>query len=103
MKLKLNDKVKVISGKDKGKEGSIVKVLSSVNKVVVAGVNIVKRHVKPGVLSKEGGIISMEKPVQVSNLMVVCEKCARPVRVGYKEIKGRKYRVCRKCNEVLDK
>ncbi len=103
MKLKLNDKVKVISGKDKGKEGAVVKVLSSVNKVVVSGVNIVKRHIKPGVLSKEGGIVSMEKPLQVSNLMVICEKCSRPVRVGYKELKGRKYRVCRKCGEVLDK
>ncbi len=103
MKIKTNDKVKIIAGKDKGKEGVVKKILTAKSKVLVEGVNIVKRHVKPGVVSKEGGIISMEKPIDVSNAMVICEKCQRPVKVGFKDVKGKKYRVCKKCGETLDK
>lgn len=103
MKLRTKDKVKIIAGKDKGKEGVVQKVLRTKGKVVVEGVNVVKRHVKPGIVSQEGGIISMEKPIDVSNAMVICEKCQGPVRIGFKDVKGKKYRVCKKCGEALDK
>lgn len=74
MKIRKNDKVKVITGKDKGKEGNVLSVFKKKNKVLVEGVNIVKKHVKPGTVSKEGGIISMEKPIDASNVMVVKAK-----------------------------
>ena len=79
MKVRRNDKVKVITGKDKGKEGTVVRVFKKTNKVLVEGINIVKKHVKPGAVSKEGGIISMERPIDASNVMVVGSKAkAKP-------------------------
>lgn len=103
MKVKKGDKVQVISGKEKGKTGTVKLTIPENNKVVVENINSVKRHVKPGVVSKEGGIVTFEKPISASKVMVYCEKCQRPVRVGYKIIKDKKFRVCAKCGEVLDK
>lgn len=103
MKIKKGDKVKVISGKDRGKISSVLKVLKSDNKIVVEGVNIVKKHLKPGKVSKEGGIISIEKPVSVSSVMYYEEKSKGVTRIGYKYIDGKKYRVSKKSGEVLDK
>jgi len=103
MKIKLKDKVKVISGKDKGKIGEVVKVLPTERKVVVQGVNIVKRHVKPGVVNKEGGIVTFEKPVDVSNVMFFDEKENKTSRIGYSVSDGKKYRVIKKSGEVLKK
>ncbi len=80
MKIKKGDKVKIIAGKDKGKLGTVLKVLVAEAKVVVEGVGLVKRHIKPGVVSKDGGIISIEKPIDVSNVMYFDEKLNRPVR-----------------------
>ncbi len=103
MKLRLKDKVKVISGKDKGKIGEIIKVLPLVNKVIVQGVNIVKRHVKPGVVNKEGGIVTFEKPLDVSNVMYFDEKENKPSRLGYTLSDGKKFRVVKKTKEILTK
>ena len=101
MKIRKDDKVKILAGKDKGKEGKVLKVFKETRKVMVEGVNVVKRHVKPGVVSQEGGIISVEKPVNMSNVMVICNKCSRPVRVGFKIADGKKTRICTKCKEEL--
>lgn len=103
MKIRLKDKVKVISGKDKGKVGEVLRVLPVENKVVVQGVNIVKRHVKPGVINKEGGIVTFEKPINVSNVMFFDEKENKPSRIGYSVVDGKKFRVIKKTNEVLKK
>jgi large subunit ribosomal protein L24 len=103
MKIRLKDKVKVISGKDKGKTGEVIKVLPLENKVVVQGVNIVKRHVKPGVINKEGGIVTFEKPVDVSNVMFLDEKENKPSRLGYNVVDGKKFRFIKKTGEVLKK
>jgi large subunit ribosomal protein L24 len=103
MKIKLKDKVKVISGKDKGKVGEILKVLPLERKVVVQGVNIVKRHVKPGVVNKEGGIVTFEKPIDVSNVMFFDEKENKTSRIGYSVVDGKKYRLIKKSKEVLNK
>ncbi|OGC50465.1 50S ribosomal protein L24 [candidate division WWE3 bacterium RIFCSPHIGHO2_01_FULL_40_23] len=100
MKIKKGDKVKVIAGKDKGKEGTVREVSKS-GRVVIEGVNIVKKHVKAGKVSKEGGIISMEKPIDASNVMVVCEKCKREVRTMQKLVDGKKYRVCKRCGNTI--
>lgn len=103
MKFRKEDKVKILKGKDIGKEGTVLKVIKEENKILVEGVNIVKKHVKPGAVSKEGGIIKMEKPINASNAMVICNKCNKPTRVGFKLEKDKKFRVCKKCSETLDK
>ncbi len=103
MKIKKGDKVKIISGKNKGKISSVLKVLVSRGSIVVEGVNVVKKHVKPGALSKEGGIISIEKPIDVSNAMYYEEKNKSTTKIGYKIIDGKKYRISKKTGEVLDK
>jgi len=103
MKIRKNDKIKVLVGKDRGKTGKVLMVLKDSGKIVVEGINIVSRHVKPGKVSKEGGIIKVEKPIFASNAMLVCEKCGKAVRVGFSIAGGKKYRVCKNCGEVFGK
>lgn len=102
MKIQLGDKVKVISGKDKGKVAEVLKIFTKTNEILVQGVNMVKRHVKPGTASKEGGIVSFEKPINVSNVMYYSESDKRAVRLGYKTIDGKKVRVMKKLDKVVD-
>lgn len=103
MHVKKGDKVMVISGKDKGKTGVILASYPKQNRVIVEGVNIVKKHSKPSQVNPQGGIISQEAPIHVSNVMPVDPKSGQPTRVGYKEIDGKKVRVAKKSGEVLDK
>ena len=100
MKIKKGDQVIVISGDDKGKTGEVIKAMPKVNKVVVSGVNLVKRHTKPSQTSA-GGIITKEAAIHVSNVAVVSN--GKPSKVGYKNDKGNKVRVARKTGEVIDK
>jgi large subunit ribosomal protein L24 len=101
--IKKNDKVIVISGKEKGKIGTILKVDSEKQRAVVEKVNMVKRHARPGGKRAQGGIIEKEAPLHISNLMLVCGKCAEPTRVGKRILEdGSKVRVCKKCSELLD-
>jgi len=103
LKLKKGDKVIVTTGKDKGKTGEITTVFPKENKVIVGGVNMVKRHTKPSQESA-GGIISKEMPIHVSNVALVDPKTGKATRVGYKvEKDGRKVRVAKKSGEVVDK
>lgn len=101
MKIRKDDKVKVITGKDKGKEGAVLKVVKATNRVMVEGVNVVKKHVKPGAVSKEGGIISMEKPISASNVMIVNPKTKKPERIGLKIVEGKKVRYFKKTGNIL--
>ena len=101
MKIRKGDKVKVITGKDTGKEGAVLSVFKATNKVLVEGVNVVKKHVKPGTVSKEGGIVSMEKPLSASNVRVVNPKTKAPERIGYKTEAGKKVRYFKKTGNVL--
>lgn len=103
MKIKKGDKVKIIAGKDIGKTGAVLRVLPKKNKVVVEGINIVKKHVKPGTVSKEGGIIKKEMPISVSNVMYFDDQLSRPVRLGSKVVDGKKYRVNKITGEVIEK
>ena len=104
IRLKRNDIVVVIAGKDKGKRGKILKVLRDENRVIVEGVNFIKKHVRPSAQHRHGGIIEREGPIHVSNVMIYCPKCNRGVRIGMKFLEdGRKVRVCKKCGEILDK
>ncbi|WP_080849037.1 50S ribosomal protein L24 [Cytobacillus gottheilii] len=103
MHVKKGDKVMVISGKDKGKTGVILAAFPKQSRVLVEGVNVVKKHAKPSQVNPQGGIISQEAPVHVSNVMPVDPKSGEPSRVGYKTVDGKKVRVAKKSGEVLDK
>ncbi len=100
-KLKKNDKVKVIAGKDKGREGTIISFVPKKNSVIVEGVRIVKKHVKASSTNK-GGIIEKEAPIHISNVMLVCPHCNKPTRIGVKFLEsGEKVRYCKKCGETI--
>ncbi len=102
-RLKKNDKVKVIAGKEKGKIGKVVSVLHEKERVVVENVNFVKRHTRPGGQTRHGGIIEKEAPIHWSNVMLLCNKCMEPIRVKKKRLEdGKKVRVCGKCGEIID-
>jgi large subunit ribosomal protein L24 len=103
MHVKKGDKVMVISGKDKGKTGVILSALPKKDRVLVEGVNIVKKHSKPSQMNPQGGIISQEAPIHVSNVMPLDPKTGEPTRVGLKEVDGKKVRIAKKSGEVLDK
>ncbi|MDR6120708.1 50S ribosomal protein L24 [Neobacillus drentensis] len=102
MHVKKGDKVRVISGKDKGKTGVILAAYPKESRVLVEGVNIVKKHAKPSQVNPQGGIISFEAPIHVSNVMPIDPKSGNPTRVGYTAVDGKKVRVA-KSGEVLDK
>ena len=102
MHVKKGDKVRVISGKDKNKSGVILAAYPKDNRVLVEGVNIIKKHSKPSQANPQGGIISYEAPIHVSNVMPIDPKSGNPTRVGYKTVDGNKVRVA-KSGEVLDK
>lgn len=99
--VKRDDNVEVLAGKDKGKRGTVVRVIRKSDKVVVSGVNIVKKAVKRQNEQEQGGIVEVESPIHISNVGIVCKKCGKPVRIGYKIDGGKRSRVCRKCGEVL--
>jgi large subunit ribosomal protein L24 len=99
-KLKKEDTVQVIAGKDKGKRGRILKILRDKDRILVEGVNIVKKAKRKKNQQDRGGIIEIEAALHSSNLMIVCRKCG-PVRIGYKTDGDAKRRVCKKCGEVL--
>lgn len=104
MKVVKNDTVKVLSGKYKGKVAKVLKTFPKEQKVIVEGVNIIKRHTKPSQKNQKGGIIEKEAPIYASKVIVVCNKCNRPTRVGYKYLDdGAKVRVCKHpdCGEIL--
>ena len=102
-KIKRDDLVLVIAGKDKGRRGKVLRVFPRRNRVMVDKVNVVKRHQRPTQTS-QGGIIEKESPIHISNVMLICPKCGEPTRVGYKFLQdGRKVRSCKKCGEIIDK
>ncbi|MBR9982687.1 MAG: 50S ribosomal protein L24 [Desulfatitalea sp.] len=102
-KLKKNDKVKVIAGKDSGKIGKVLKVDRKKERILVENINIVKRHQRPNAQNKQGGILESEALLDWSNVMLMCNKCVKPVRVKVLTLDdGKRVRVCRKCNEQID-
>ena len=98
MNVKKGDKVLVLSGKDRGAQGEVLKALPAEGKVIVEGVAMVKKHQKPTQMNQQGGIIELAAPIDVSNVMLVCPKCGKATRVGHATgDDGKKYRVCKKC------
>ncbi|MBR4377174.1 MAG: 50S ribosomal protein L24 [Spirochaetia bacterium] len=99
-KLKKDDLVQVITGKEKGKSGKILKIDREKGKVLVAGLNMVKKARKPRRQGEKGGIVDIEAPIDISNVMIVCKKCG-PTRIGIEGTGDKKVRKCKKCGEVL--
>ncbi|MBI2412664.1 MAG: 50S ribosomal protein L24 [Deltaproteobacteria bacterium] len=103
LRIRKDDQIMVIAGKEKGKTGKVTRVQPDKGKVFVEKVNLVKRHQKPSAKYKQGGIIEKEGPIAISNVMLLCAKCKGPVRTGVKVDGDKRVRVCKKCGEVLDK
>ncbi len=98
LKIRKGDRVRVLSGKDKGKEGEVMRSLPREGKVIVEGVNIARKSQRPTRSTQQGGIIDKDMPIQVSNVALVCPSCGKPTRVGFKiDASGTKARVCKKC------
>ncbi|MCP3033171.1 50S ribosomal protein L24 [Halobacillus sp. A1] len=102
MHVKKGDKVMVISGKDKGKQGTILEAYPKKDRVLVEGINEIKKHAKPSQDNPQGGILTQEAPIHVSNVMPVDPKSGEPTRVGYKVEDGKKVRIAKKSGEALD-
>ena len=101
MKIKKSDTILVISGKYKGKVGKVEKTLPKGHKILVAGVNILKKHSRSSKKNPKGGIIEVEAPIDISNVKIICSKCSKATRVGYKIINHKKTSICRKCKEEI--
>ncbi len=97
MKIRKGDNVKIISGNDKGKTGKVLSVLPERDLVVIEGLNMKKKHVRPREQGKKGELVRIPAPLQISRIAFVCPKCGKPTRVGYKIVEGRKTRLCKKC------
>ena len=101
MKISKNDNVLVISGKYKGKTGRVEKIFPKIGKIIVSGVNIAKKSTKPSKKNPKGGISDIAMPIDISNLKLICPKCQKAVRVGYKIVQNKKTRYCKKCSEQI--
>lgn len=101
--IRKNDMVEVIAGKEKGKRGKVLRVFPPKTRAIVERVNMIKRHTRPGRITQQGGIVEREGPLHISNLMVVCQRCNRPVRVGRMRLQdGEGARYCKSCGELMD-
>ena len=103
MKIRKNDNVLVVAGKDKGKKGKVRFAYPEDERVLVEGINFIKKHSRARGQAKQAGIIDLEAPIHVSNVRLLCSKCNRPIRIGFTFLEdGRKVRICRSCREVID-
>ncbi len=100
VKLKKDDNVKIISGKDKGKTGRVLRIMTNNERVIIQGLNMVKKTVKPKKQQEKGGITDVEASMNISKVMIICKKCG-PTRIGYKYEAGDKIRICKKCGETI--
>ena len=104
LRIKKGDTAIVLSGKNKGKRGRVLSVLPSKERLIIEGLNIVKKHMKPNKKYMQGGIIEKEAPIHISNVMLMCPKCSKPTRIGNAVFDNgsKKLRACKKCGEVID-
>jgi len=101
MKIKKDNLVLIITGKDKGKKGKVLEVLPRKNRIVVDGVNIVRKHRRPKNEGEKGQVVEIVKSIDVSNVKLICPKCSKSTRVGYKIIEKKKYKICKKCQQEI--
>jgi large subunit ribosomal protein L24 len=98
------DTVLILTGKDRGKKGRVIRLFPGVEKALVEKINMVKRHTRPNQQLPQGGIMEKESPIHISNLQVICGKCSKATRISHKTLtSGQKVRLCKKCGEILDK
>jgi large subunit ribosomal protein L24 len=102
MSIRTGDKVRVIAGKDKGKESKVLVVYPHKQRIVIERVNLIKKATRPTTKNPQGGILEIEGTVHVSNVMIVCPKCSQPTRIGRKREDGARVRFCKKCNNDID-
>jgi large subunit ribosomal protein L24 len=103
MRIRKDDTVVIITGKDRGKKGKVRRAFPSEDRVVVEGLNMIKRHSRARRATRQAGIIEMEAPIHVSDIMLICNKCGNPTRVNFRLLEdGKKVRVCNSCREVID-
>ena len=103
MKIRKNDTVIILAGKDRGKKGKVRRALPREDRVIVEGFNMIKRHSRARRAARQAGIIELEAPIHISNVMLLCNKCGKPTRVGFHFLDdGKKVRICRSCGEVID-
>ena len=108
MNIKKGDTVLIITGKDRGKQGTVSRAMPQINKVIIEGMNIVKKHVRPQGQTRQGGVIDKAMPIDVSNTMLICTECGEPTRVGHDrrpvgvDQKLRPVRICKKCHKVIE-
>ncbi|MFH2059037.1 MAG: 50S ribosomal protein L24 [Pseudomonadota bacterium] len=103
IRLKKDDKVKVLTGKDTGKIGKVLKVNKKTNRVIVENINVVKVHQRPSKANPQGGIVEKNMPIHISNLMIMCNSCIKPTRIGMKQLEdGKRVRICKKCSQQID-
>jgi len=101
MKIKKGDKVKITAGRDKGKQGVVEKVYVKANKLIITGANLYKRHIKKNDKLPQGGIVDIPRPIDVSKISLICPKCTKLVKIGYKIEKNKKFRICKKCQSKI--
>jgi large subunit ribosomal protein L24 len=101
MKIKKNDQIIVISGKDKGKKAKVLQVFPAKAKVLLENLNMRKKHIKPKKSGEKGEMVQIPVPLDASNVKLVCSKCGQPTRVGYKIVAEKKFRICKKCQQEV--
>lgn len=101
MKIRKNDTVLVISGKDRAKKGKVVRAFPKTEKIIVEGVNLRKKHVRPKKSGEKGQVISLSLPIPASNVKIICTKCQKAVRIGFKKEGAKKFRICSKCKQEI--
>jgi large subunit ribosomal protein L24 len=101
MKIKKGDQVKILSGKDRGKQGKVLRVMPKEDKVVVENINIRKKHVRPRREGEKGQIVEIPAPLHISNVALICTKCGKPTRTGFRFEENKKVRYCKKCQKVI--
>ncbi len=103
IRIKKDDKVKVLTGKDKGKIGKVLKVVKKTNRVIIENINVVKVNQRPTQANPQGGIVEKNMPIHVSNLMIMCNSCVKPTRISMKLLEnGKRVRICKQCNQQID-
>src|SRR5437870_13660806 len=100
-RLRKDDTVIVIAGKERGKTGKVLRVLPERGRVLIERVNMVKRHMKPRGVQQPGGIVEREAAIHLSNVLPICGRCNKPTRIGHRRVEGKTTRVCRRCGEVM--
>ena len=101
MRIKKDDTILIITGKDKGKKGKVIESFPRQNKITIEGANLVKKHRRPKNDKEKGQIVELPRPISVSNVQLICPKCNKPSRVGYRLTEKGKYRICKKCNQEI--